>query len=218
MRLLLATLAAAATLSGCAALPITPEQVAQRCEQQVDMRSWTPDCNNWRMQRDLKAAQQRQAEDAAREAQIQSERQAAWQREQQQAQKASLQKAQALIDENQRLGYKTITFDDLALDGKALEGKKVAIYGTYVDEGPYLFRDAKTYATFRATYQAVRGSYIPLYAEQASRDARATLLRCANAPLGCPMMIRGKVATLSMGNAMGAKWEELGIQIESANP
>jgi hypothetical protein len=104
------------------------------------------------------------------------------------------------IDEDLKLGYETISFEDFALDKKDLirTGKKIAVVGYYrkignIDE------------FFPSNFAAMQSDAMPsslrifLLSDEAPRALRAYFLRCSSSPgiatMGCWARIRGRAST-----------------------
>ena len=215
---LIAVVIATFLVSSCATYdppPLSAEDMAAKCNQQKLINSWTEDCMAWDRQRNAELDAKNKADEAVRAAnwKIQSEQQA------KQMQEKAQQEAEA-IGKDERDGYKYISFEDFALDGFKLKGARVSIRGLYVDQGGRLIRDQFSVARWVQTSEESKGVNIPLMTEDASRDARAAFLRCANAnmPLGCGMVIRGRVKLLTLQNRLGVKWQEVGIAVETIRP
>ena len=119
-----------------------------------------------------------------------------------QAQQAEAQRQYDLTVAEQRAndekkGFKPITFDDFLLDGKALAARntKLSISGFYVRLGEveFLMPSMNAIAMSRNEITADRG--IALLTEDAPRNVRQNFLNCRNnivtAQIGCQMTVLG---------------------------
>ena len=195
--------------------PLSAQDMAQKCRQQEAIDSWTDDCLAWKHQRDAELDAKRRADEA--------ENAAYWaaQKEQQAKQKKEAEKHEAeAVKRDEREGYKPITFENFALDASNMKGARVSIRGLYIDNGERLFRDPLSVILWTQNGQSGKGVSMPLLTANASREARATFLRCANAniPVGCGLVIRGRVESLTLRNRLGVEWQEIGIAVETVRP
>jgi hypothetical protein len=195
--------------------PLSAQDMAQKCKQQEAINFWTADCLAWKHQRDAELDAKNKAAEA--------ERAAYWaaQREQQATQQKETERQEVeAVKRDEREGYRPITFEDFALDASEIKGAKVSIRGLYVDKGERLFRDPRSVILWIQYGESGKGVSMPLLTENASREARATFLRCANAniPVGCGIVIRGRVESLTLRNRLGVERQELGIAVETVRP
>jgi hypothetical protein len=104
------------------------------------------------------------------------------------------------IDEDLKIGYESISFEDFALDTKQLikTGKKIAVLGYYRKTGNFEELFPSPMAVVQSDVMLSITS-IPLLAEDAPRELRAYFLRCSNNPstatIGCWARVRGYVST-----------------------
>jgi hypothetical protein len=174
---------------------------------------WSAACLQWKKEQDDAAVIRKLESDAAERARLREEtakRRAEKQRE------AERQEAEALRSE-QAAGYTSLSFEDFALDAPGMQGARVAVQGIYVENGQRLIRDPYAVALWLESGESVRGAVIPLLIDTASRDARAAFLRCDGLrhPIGCAMVVRGRVERLTLSNALGARRNEIGIAVDS---
>lgn len=204
-----------ATFAGITSPALPAQDLDEKCGAQQAINSWTDDCLEWKRRRDRDQAERDKVDNEARAAY--------WKRQREQeatnAQEAEQREA-ASIKKDEVEGYKYITFEDFALDAAKMKGVKVSVRGLYIDSGERLLRDPLSALRWVSNGEAVRGANIPLLTERASRDARATFLRCANAatPLSCGMVVRGHVETLVLRSRLGIERVEVGIAVESIRP
>lgn len=109
--------------------------------------------------------------------------------------------AKQRIDDDLKLGYPTVTFEDFALDNKTMveQEKKVAIEGFYHKTGNI----DQLYAVQMETLPSMSppvSHIIPLLTEDSPRDIRAYFLRCSEQSpnVGCWTRIRGTVTMCSL--------------------
>lgn len=211
----------AVTLTACAELDafrsVLPDAAVasgsfeQKCFDQERINAWTADCLEWRRQRDAADEERRQAEETAQSAA--RDRLAA------QAQQEQLRREQefmAAVKEDERQGYKAMTFEDFALDGRSMIGLKVAIHGYYTPKGDRLVRDPISAVFWLERNQGSTAVLIPLVTHLAGRDSRALLLRCQDSLIGwCPLVVRGRIQTLTVRNHLGAASQQIGLVVES---
>jgi hypothetical protein len=127
---------------------------------------------------------------------------------------AAASRAQELIDQKSDTarGYRPITFEAFALDGKILaDGRaKISIKGAYLPDGilEWLFATQVDAIQAKTTADGRNISRIPLLTENATRDFRQLLLRCRSTPgsdqMGCPTVITGHVSICSITGALGS--------------
>lgn len=190
---------------------LTPDQLNDQCPQQEKSHLWTKECWEWKQARDEAAAAKRRAEDARRrEADA-----AAYLEEQQRKQREAQEREMAAVQADERAGYKYLSFEDFALDAAKMQGAKVALYGIYVGEGKRLASNQLAALMWIERARSTKGALIPLYTEDAAREARATLLRCDASPVGCTIVVKGRVRMLTLRNAFGSSSQELGVVVES---
>ncbi len=205
----------ATTFASITSPSLLAQDLDAKCKQQEAINFWTPDCMEWKRQRDADLAAKSKADEEARATYWKNQREQQAQKEQE-----SVRQEAEAIKKDKTEGYKFITFEDFALDAPTMIGAKVSVRGLYVDKGERLIRDPVSAARWVSTGESVKGVNIPLRTESASRDARANFLRCANAntPLGCGMVIRGRVEMLTLRNRLGNQWREVGISVEGIRP
>jgi hypothetical protein len=106
-------------------------------------------------------------------------------------------------------GYKPITFEAFALDGKMLAAvqAKITIKGAYFSGGNLEWLFANQLEAFQANRDGLNVSRIPLLTEDATREFRKALLQCKSTPgsdqMGCPTVIVGHVSICSISGALG---------------
>jgi hypothetical protein len=107
---------------------------------------------------------------------------------------------QRQIDEDSKIGYSAISFDDFELDEKQLVagGKKIAIVG-------YVRRIGSVDTLFPTEMKAfyvgqAPTAQIPLLTEDSPRDIRAYFLKCNNSgsKFGCWARVRGYASTCGL--------------------
>ncbi len=190
----------------------------EKCPDQQRSNRWTEDCLEWKRLRAADAAAA--AKEAAEKRKAREEADlAAYRRfeERQRREQERLEKERiAAMDADARLGYKTLTFESFALDAKSTIGAKVAIHGLYTPKGERIVRDPISAARW------IEGSYespatvIPLAIDAATRDSRAIFLRCQESMIGwCPLVVRGRVKSLTMRNRFGVTSQQIGLDVES---
>jgi hypothetical protein len=122
------------------------------------------------------------------------------------------------IDEDLKLGYTSISFEDFALDTKDLikTGKKIALLGYYRKTGNFEELFVSPMAAIQSDAMPA-STRIPLLAEDAPRDLRAYYLKCSNNPgtasLGCWTRVRGYVSTCEI-TLLGMKGEKPCLIVE----
>lgn len=189
----------------------TTKSLDDKCATQERMNSWTIDCLEWKRQRDAAAEEERLRDEATRSEQ---RRLLAEQRRLEQARREHEHIAAKREDE--RLGYKTLTFEDFALDASSMIGAKVAIHGFYTPKGDRLARDPISAAFWIEGSRDNSATLIPLATHAATRDSRALLLRCQESLIGwCPLVVRGRIQSLTMRNRLGATSRQIGLVVES---
>jgi hypothetical protein len=104
------------------------------------------------------------------------------------------------IDEDLKIGYATISFDDFELDARQLtvSERKVAIAGYVRRMGSV---DTLFPTEMKAFYaQRMPTSQIPLLTDDSPRDIRAYFLKCSNSgsKFGCWTRVRGHVSVCSL--------------------
>lgn len=108
--------------------------------------------------------------------------------------------AQHQINEDSKIGYSTISFDEFDLEQKQLvaSGKKIAIVG-------YVRRIGSIDTLFPTEMKAfyvgqAPTAQIPLLTEDSPRDIREYFLKCSNAgsQFGCWSRIRGRASTCGL--------------------
>lgn len=186
------------------------ETLDARCQREAQIDSWTPECLTWKERKDAADAAAQRAEEQARKdewARIKAERA--------REERAAEQREAAAVAQDEREGFHHLSFEEFALDAPDMKpGTKVAVSGLYLSEGQRLLRDPMSAARWVELGEGGEGVVIPLATKGATRAARATLLHCSGAPLGCPVVVRGKVEVLMMRNRLGASWAEIGIAVE----
>ena len=194
---------------------LSAQELDTKCKGQEAINFWTSDCIEWKHQRDADLDEKNKADEAARAVYWRNQREQQAKNEQD----AARQEAEAIMKDKAE-GYRFMTFEEFVLDAPRMKGAKVAVRGLYVDKGERLIRDPLSAARWISAGETVRGVNIPLLTEDASRDARASFLRCAGAnnPLGCGMTVRGHVKLLTLTNRLGTQWREIGIGVESIRP
>ncbi|HEY5305169.1 MAG TPA: hypothetical protein VIJ52_00680 [Pseudolabrys sp.] len=108
-------------------------------------------------------------------------------------------KRQHEIDEDQKLGYTSISFEDFVLDGKDLAKteKKIALLGTYIKLGnvEYVFPSQIAAMMANNGTAAANSMRVGLLTDDAPRELRAYYLRCNSSPAssvqGCWTRVRG---------------------------
>lgn len=109
--------------------------------------------------------------------------------------------AKQRIEGDLKLGYSSISFEDFALDYKSMirDGKKVAVEGFYHKTGNIDQLYAGQFETL-PDVSPPTSHIIPLLVEDAPRDTRAYLLRCAeqSPSVGCWTRVRGTVTMCSL--------------------
>lgn len=127
---------------------------------------------------------------------------------------AAASRAQELIDQKSDTarGYRPITFEAFALDGKMLAEAqaKISITGAYSPDGNFewLFANQVDVIQAKTTAEGRNISRIPLLTEDATRDFRQVLFRCRSNPasdlMGCRTVIKGHVSICSTTGALGS--------------
>jgi hypothetical protein len=222
-------------LAGCALAPMgyslvqknaveNPEELDKRCSEQERMNrvyslgSWTPECWSWKLKRDAatesEVAEKRRTDDEAQK-NAREEQRAVYKEQQEQKQRELMDREIALMQQDERNGYKTLTFQDFALDAHKLQGTKIAIRGVYVGKGERLAYDYFDAAMWVSNRQNNKKPLIPLATKSAAREARASLMKCSESPLGCALVVRGRIRMLTMQNAFGVVTQEVGVVVES---
>ncbi|WP_066270018.1 hypothetical protein [Hydrogenophaga palleronii] len=193
---------------------LAPEQLKQKCVEQEKINSWTTDCLDWAKARDDSEAAKRrsdaQALAAARETELMARRELERQRlrEEEVREKAAVQ-------EDERAGYKHLSFEDFALDAAKMQGTKVAVYGVYVGKGKRLASSQLAALMWTERAHSIPSALIPLVTTEATRDSRSMLLHCDASPMGCGVVVRGRIRMLTLQNAFGAVSRDLGVVVES---
>lgn len=155
-----------------------------------------------------------QAEAAAKKAELE----ARWaiQREEEARKKRGKEEREiSAVQADERDGYKHLSFDDFALGAERMKGAKIALYGVYVGKGERLARNQLAALMWTERAHGPKGALIPLVTTSAARDSRAVLLRCDASPIGCTIVVRGRVRVVTMRNAFGTSSQELGVVVES---
>lgn len=220
-------LLSAAALSACATYdvasgtwnpagkPTSSATLEEKCTQQRHINSWTKDCLEWEQQRAaaaaLAAAEKREADQSARLA-----RQQALAEQQMRARELREREDVEAMKEDERQGYKTLTFEDFALDAESMAGARVAVHGLYVARGERLARDPISAIRWIEGGYESHATLLPLLTSSARRDSRASLLKCQESPVGwCPVVVKGRVKTLTLRNRLGVVSRQIGIEVES---
>ncbi|MBW0170966.1 MAG: hypothetical protein KXJ61_12135 [Hydrogenophaga sp.] len=198
---------------GMSAQP-SEEYLAERCSGGRANARWAQHCRQWMNAREAEQEAKRQSEVAAREAARAAEA-AAYQEQQERRQREAAGRERAAVQADEREGYKHLSFEDFALDAARMQGAKVALYGIYVGKGQRLASNQFAALMWIERGQSTKGALMPLVTTDATRDSRAMLLRCDASPVGCVVVVRGRVRMLSMRNAFGADSRELGVVVES---
>ena len=118
---------------------------------------------------------------------------------------AATRRAQEVIDQKSDAakGYKQISFETFALDGKSLAATqaRVSMKGSYLPDGNFEWLFPGQVEALHARSNPGQGRNIPkipLVTEDASRDFRKTLLKCKTTPgadqMGCLTVITGHVS------------------------
>jgi hypothetical protein len=97
-----------------------------------------------------------------------------------------------------------------------MQGAKVALYGIYVGKGQRLAYNQLAALMWTERAHETRGGLIPLVTTEATRDSRAMLLSCDASLIGCSITVRGRVRMLTLRNAFGVEYRELGVVVERA--
>lgn len=198
---------------GVSAQP-SEEYLAEKCPGWQANARWAEHCRQWRKEREAEQEAKRQSEVAAREAARAAEA-AAYQEQQERRQREAVERERAAVQADEREGYKHLSFEDFALDAARMQGAKVALYGIYVGKGQRLASNQFAALMWIERGQSTKGALMPLVTTDATRDSRAMLLRCDASPVGCMVVVRGRVRMLSLRNAFGADSRELGVVVES---
>lgn len=194
-------------------VPVNPA-LDQKCEQELRMNSWTPDCLAWKQQKD--------AEDAARRRKEEQEREAAQERaraQQEEAQKKYQEAVSQQVQEEKERGYEPMTIEDFQLDGKSLAAHdaKVALEGFYAKLGnvEYLMPSAMAVASLRQSGASDQG--VALLTDDAARNVRKYFLECRNdvtgSLFGCHITVLGR-ATMCEKTTFLAKSDEACIAVD----
>lgn len=182
-----------------------------KCPEQEIINSWTFDCLEWKRRRDAAAEQKRLEREAAY-----SEQRERLAEQEQQEQERREREFIAAQKEDERQGYRTLTFEDFALDARSMIGAKVAVHGLYTSKGDRLVRDPISAAFWIERGQDNGAALIPLAIHTATRDSRALILRCQESLVGwCPLVVRGRVQALTMRNSLGATSRQVGLAVDS---
>lgn len=201
--------------NGASQSRLTLEQLNEQCPAQEKSHLWTPECWQWQLAR---IETKRRSDEAARKAAQEAEA-IAYIEQQQQQQQQKLREAEerekAAVQADERAGYKYLSFQDFALDGAKMQGAKVALYGVYVGKGKRLASNQLAALMWTERSHIIPTALIPLVTTEATRESRATLLDCDSSPLGCGIVVRGRVRMLTLQNAFGASSRELGVVVES---
>lgn len=203
-------------ISGCGLIETSPAQMEKECGPQVTGSYISPFCGDWVSQRKREIQEQRESDEAQRRAAAIKNQQAQKELLRQQAEdRARLEEQAIRADEVE--GYKYISFEDFALDAKKMQGSKISIRGIYVEQGARLLRDGMAVARWSALADENPSANIPLFSDNAARDARKMLMQCdsTSRPAGCEMVIRGRIKSLALQNKLGAKWDAMGIVVDS---
>lgn len=222
-------------VAGCALTPMgyslvknkeveNPEELNKKCSEQerinrvYSLGSWTPECWSWKQNRDVvtesEVAEKRRTDGEAQR-NAREEQRAFYKEQQEQKQREVMDREIALMQQDERNGYKALTFQDFVLDANKLQGAKIAIRGVYVGKGERLAYDHFDAAMWVSNRQNNKKPLIPLVTKSATREARASLMRCSESPLGCVLVVRGRIQMLTMQNAFGAVKQEVGVVVES---
>ena len=231
----LVVMALVGLLAGCALAPMgysiaknkeveNPEELNKKCSEQERMNqvyslgSWTPECWSWKLKRDASSeseiVEKRRTDDEAQK-KAREEQRAIYKEQQEQKQREVMDREIALMQQDERNGYKTFTFQDFALDAHKLQGTKIAIRGVYIGKGERLAYDYFDAAMWVSNRQNNKKPLIPLAIKSATREARASLMKCSESPLGCALVVRGRIRMLTMQNAFGVVTQEVGVVVES---
>lgn len=196
-------------------LPISGP-LEEKCPQQLRIQWQTKDCQEWERHREAAVAEAAEEKRRVEEAARQERRRAAAEQEARERELREREYA-AAVQEDERQGYKTLTFNDFALDAKSMLGTRVAVHGFYVARGERLARDPISAIRWIEASHDSSATLLPLLTSSASRDSRALLLRCQESPVGwCPLVAKGRVKTLTMRNRLGVVSQQVGIELESA--
>jgi len=190
------------------------EYLNEKCSRLEARSLWTAECSGWRDERAAKEKERRQAEAAAREAELEA-RWAIQREEEARKKREAEEREMAAVQADERDGYKHLSFDDFALDAESMKGAKIALYGVYVGKGERLARNQLAALMWTERAHGPKGELIPLVTSGAVRDSRAVLLRCDASPIGCAIVVRGRVRVVTMRNAFGTSSQELGVVVES---
>ena len=216
-----AFLVACADLTGISQLAdemqssLRSESLSERCARWESTSFRSNDCLAWKRQRDAVEEARRQSDAAAARKAAQDAQRAILIEQQEQREREAQQREIAAMQADERDGYKRLTFEDFALDASKMLGSKITLHGIYVDKGKRLASNQLAALMWIEGARSTQGALIPLVTENAVRDARALLLRCAKSPIGCAIVVRGRVRTLTMRNTFGAESKELGVVVES---
>jgi hypothetical protein len=121
-------------------------------------------------------------------------------------------------------GYKLISFETFALDGKSMAAAqtRISMKGAYVPDGNMEWLFPGQVEAMQARNSPVGGSSIariPLLTEDASRDFRKALLRCKSTPgadqMGCLTTITGHVSVCSITSGLGVRRDIPCIVVEN---
>ncbi len=189
--------------------PVPDKPLNEKCPIQESINAWTDDCVAWMKQRDAAARMRRQADETARQAA--AVRLLAQQQEQE---RESRERERAAMQEDERQGYKNMSFDEFILDAKTMQGRKVVLKGIYVERGQRLVRDHLSAVRWIQYSDFGVGVLIPLQADDAPREARALLLQCGRAVTGCPLVVRGRIKELTLRNGYGVQSRQFGLVVE----
>lgn len=190
---------------------LTSEQLNAQCPAQEKSHLWTPECWQWKMARD---EVKRRTEEAERKAE-QEAAVAAYREQQAQKLREEEEREKAAVLADERAGYKYLSFEDFALDAAKMQGAKVALYGVYVGKGKRLASNQLAALMWTERADNIPGALIPLVTSEATRESRAVFLRCDASPVGCGLVVRGRIRTVTLQNAFGVGSRELGVVVDS---
>lgn len=190
------------------------EYLDEKCNGTSVNNRYVEDCKRLWEQRRAEYEAKRRSEVATQE-EARAVEMAAYRERQEQKLRETQEREMAAQQADERAGYKSLTFEDFALDANKMQGAKIALSGFYVDKGQRLAANQLAALFWIERSQSPKGALIPLITSDAARDSRAMLLRCAESPIGCAVVVRGRVRMLTLRNAFGAESRELGMVVES---
>lgn len=188
----------------------TPAELEKKCATQELINSWTTDCLTWKRNRDEKRRIDAAAEEAERK-----EQRAIYIKQQEQKNRETQEREIVSMQADERNGYKNLTFEEFILDASKLQGTKIAIRGVYLSKGERLAFNFHDAAMWVSNARHNKKPLIPLFTQSASRETRLSLMKCSESPLGCALVVRGRVRMLTSQNAFGVVTQEFGVVVES---